>query len=67
MSFAILAAKQAKVAHRVHEYAHDPRSQSYGEEAAVKLGLPLERVFKTLVVALDGRELRWRRCPASWI
>jgi Cys-tRNA(Pro)/Cys-tRNA(Cys) deacylase len=44
-----------KVAHRVHEYAHDARSESYGTEATELLGLPAERVFKTLVAEVDGR------------
>jgi len=44
-----------KVAHQVHEYAHDPRSESYGTEATELLGLPAERVFKTLVAEVDGR------------
>jgi Cys-tRNA(Pro)/Cys-tRNA(Cys) deacylase len=44
-----------KVAHQVHEYAHDPQSESYGTEATEALGLPAERVFKTLVAEVDGR------------
>ena len=44
-----------KVVHRVHEYAHDPRAGSYGTEAYEVLGLPAERVFKTLVAEVDGR------------
>src|SRR6266498_3651227 len=44
-----------KVVHRVHEYAHDPRAESYGTEAYEVLGLPAERVFKTLVAEVDGR------------
>ncbi|GAA5214656.1 Cys-tRNA(Pro) deacylase [Corallincola platygyrae] len=51
-----LAAKQ-KIAHQVHEYAHDPGCDSYGLEATKKLGVPAERVFKTLVVELDGKSL----------
>jgi Cys-tRNA(Pro)/Cys-tRNA(Cys) deacylase len=65
MTPAINAAKQANVPFRVHAYVHDPRVGSYGEEAAEKLGLPLERVFKTLVVALDGRELAVAVVPVS--
>ncbi|WP_149181592.1 Cys-tRNA(Pro) deacylase [Streptomyces sp. TRM49041] len=38
----------------VHEYAHDPASPSYGEEAAEALGVSAERVFKTLVADVDG-------------
>lgn len=65
MTPAINAAKQAKVPFNIHEYAHDPKAPSYGEEAAVKLGLPLERVFKTLVVSLDGKELAVAVVPVS--
>jgi Cys-tRNA(Pro)/Cys-tRNA(Cys) deacylase len=43
-----------KVAHQVHEYAHDPRAESYGAEASERLGLAAERVFKTLVAEVDG-------------
>ncbi|MEU3446689.1 Cys-tRNA(Pro) deacylase [Streptomyces thermolilacinus] len=38
----------------VHEYAHDPASPSYGEEAAEALGVSPDRVFKTLVADVDG-------------
>jgi Cys-tRNA(Pro)/Cys-tRNA(Cys) deacylase len=57
MTPAILAARSAKIAHQVHEYAHDPSSPSYGVEAAEKLGLPQDRVFKTLVVTVDNKAL----------
>jgi Cys-tRNA(Pro)/Cys-tRNA(Cys) deacylase len=48
------AARQARVAFEVHEYRHDPRAESYGREAATALGLDPARVFKTLIVDLDG-------------
>ena len=51
---AIAVAERAGVSFRVHEYSHDPRAASYGEEAAVALGLEPDRVFKTLVVDVDG-------------
>lgn len=57
MTPGINVARKAKVTHKVHEYAHDPASESYGLEAAEKLGVPANRVFKTLVVSLDGKEL----------
>jgi Cys-tRNA(Pro)/Cys-tRNA(Cys) deacylase len=57
MTPGILAAKKAGVPFTVHEYDHDPSAPSFGMEAAEKLGIPPERVFKTLVVRLDGREL----------
>lgn len=49
-----LLARQ-KVAFELHPYAHDPRSGSYGAEAAEALGAPPGRLFKTLVVSVDGR------------
>lgn len=49
--------KQSRIAHTVHEYIHDPSSDSYGLEAAEKLGVDESRVFKTLVVSLDGKAL----------
>ena len=51
---AIAAAERAGIAFQVHEYEHDPRSDSYGLEAVEKLGLDAERVFKTLVADVDG-------------
>jgi Cys-tRNA(Pro)/Cys-tRNA(Cys) deacylase len=48
-----LVAKR-KIAHRVHEYAHDPKASSYGAEAADALGVEPARVFKTLVAEVDG-------------
>lgn len=52
---ATVAAKRAKIAYTLHTYDHDPRSSSsYGEEAAEALGVPAERVFKTLLANVDG-------------
>jgi len=41
------------IAHSVHAYEHDPR-RGYGLEASEVLGVPAERVFKTLVAEVDG-------------
>jgi Cys-tRNA(Pro)/Cys-tRNA(Cys) deacylase len=41
--------------HRVHRYSRDPRHPSYGQEASEALGVPPERVLKTLVADVDGR------------
>ena len=38
------------VHHQLHEYTHDSKAASYGMEAAEKLGVTAQRVFKTLVV-----------------
>jgi Cys-tRNA(Pro)/Cys-tRNA(Cys) deacylase len=42
------------IGHTVHRYTHDPRHPSYGDEASESLGVPPERVFKTLVADVDG-------------
>jgi Cys-tRNA(Pro)/Cys-tRNA(Cys) deacylase len=47
----------AGVRYRLLEYELDPAAESYGLEAAEKLRLPPERVFKTLVVDVDGTPL----------
>ena len=65
MTPAINAARQARVPHQVHAYEHDRDAESYGEEAAEKLGLPFGRVFKTLVVILDGKQLAVAVVPVS--
>lgn len=38
-------------------YSHDPKAPSYGLEAAEKLGLDPQRVFKTLLAATEKGEL----------
>ncbi|HXW87476.1 MAG TPA: Cys-tRNA(Pro) deacylase [Streptosporangiaceae bacterium] len=43
------------IAHVLHRYSHDPRHPSYGQEASEALGVPPDRVFKTLIAAVDGR------------
>lgn len=39
-----------KIPFTVHEYEHDAQAKSFGLEAAEKLGLNVEEVFKTLLV-----------------
>lgn len=51
---ATIALERAKIPFTLHEYAHDPRHESYGLEASEALGVSPERVFKTLVAAVDG-------------
>jgi Cys-tRNA(Pro)/Cys-tRNA(Cys) deacylase len=41
----------------VHTYEHDPKSASYGLEAAEKLGLDPQQVFKTLLASSEKGEL----------
>ncbi len=43
------------VPHTLHPYAHDPRAEAYGDEAAASLGVAPQRLFKTLIATVDGR------------
>jgi Cys-tRNA(Pro)/Cys-tRNA(Cys) deacylase len=55
---AVRVLDDAGVRYRLLEYELEPAAESLGLEAAAKLGLPAERVFKTLVVAVeDGHVL----------
>jgi len=53
---AIAALLAAQIPHQVLQYHHDPRTDSFGEEAVEELalveGVEPEQVFKTLVIAL---------------
>ena len=51
---ATMALERAKIPFTLHEYAHDPRHESYGTEASEALGVSPDRVFKTLVAEVDG-------------
>ena len=58
---AIEAAKRSGIAYEVHEYTHDARAslaaggRGYALEAVSALGIEAGRVFKTIVVSVDGR------------
>lgn len=65
MTPGIYFAKKKGIAHKVHEYDHDPSNDSYGLEAASKMGVNESRVFKTLVVCLDTNELVVGVIPVS--
>ncbi|MGW4930813.1 Cys-tRNA(Pro) deacylase [Agromyces sp. NPDC004153] len=51
---ATVALTHAGVAFTAHAYEHDPRAAAYGLEAAEKLGIDPDRVFKTLLANVDG-------------
>ena len=57
MTPAVQLLRSRGIDHALHEYAHDPAAESYGLEAAEKIGADPDRVFKTLVVRLDARRL----------
>lgn len=65
MTPAVRAARRAGVAHRLHTYAHDRDADSYGGEAVEQLGVAPERVFKTLVVEVEGVGLTVAVVPVS--
>lgn len=65
MTPAVKALQKAKVNFKTHEYTHDPAAESYGLEAAEKMGVEAERVFKTLVVMLDAKEYAVGVIPVS--
>lgn len=54
MTPAIELAEKRKISYTLHQYQHDPRASSFGLEAAEALGQDVNRVFKTLLVSLNG-------------
>lgn len=65
MTPGIEVAIKNKITHSVHEYTHDSSSESYGLEASEKLGVSAGRVFKTLVVFLNTKQLAVAVIPVS--
>ncbi len=65
MTPAIDLAKKLKLDYRVYEYEHNPNAESYGLEAAEKLGVCCEQVFKTLVVSSDTDSLAVAILPVN--
>jgi Cys-tRNA(Pro)/Cys-tRNA(Cys) deacylase len=61
---AITVVERAGVPYVLHEYAHDAGARSFGDEAVEKLGWDAARVFKTLVISVDG-ELQVACVPVS--
>ncbi len=57
MTPAINLLKKNKCEFKIHKYNHEPTCTNYGEEAVEKLGLDENRVFKTLLVELNPKEL----------
>jgi Cys-tRNA(Pro)/Cys-tRNA(Cys) deacylase len=62
---AVRAAAAAGLPHRLLEYEYDPDADAIGLQAAEALGLEPERVFKTLIVALEGGELACAVIPVA--
>ncbi|MGC4960493.1 aminoacyl-tRNA deacylase [Gordonia sp. DT218] len=51
---AVMVLERVGIDHAVHRYPHDPRGDSYGDEAVAALGVHAEQVFKTLVIDISG-------------
>ena len=65
MTPAIRFLQEKKIAFALHRYAHDANAESFGDEAARKLGVTPERIFKTLVVCIDGGMLVMAVLPVA--
>ncbi len=65
MTPAVNILKKENIKHKVHSYDHDPKSNAYGEEAAEKLNISFDRLFKTLIVSVDDKKLMTALVPVS--
>jgi len=57
MTPAVKLLDKLKVAYQLHQYQHDDNAPSYGLEAAEKLSVNSQRIFKTLVVEAEANKL----------
>lgn len=57
MTPAINQLNKLNLAYQVHQYTHEPNAKSYGLEAAEKLNVNADLVYKTLVVEVDNSYL----------
>lgn len=65
MTPAINQLKKLKIKYQVLSYQHQPGSQAYGTEASEKLGIPPEKVFKTLIVESENKKIYAALVPVS--
>ncbi|MGL5758809.1 Cys-tRNA(Pro)/Cys-tRNA(Cys) deacylase YbaK [Plesiomonas sp.] len=54
MTPAVVLLKKQHISFELHPYEHDPDNTHFGEEAATQLGVDPQRVYKTLLVSLNG-------------
>jgi Cys-tRNA(Pro)/Cys-tRNA(Cys) deacylase len=65
MTPAVNILKKAGIPYTLHSYDHDPKSKAYGEEAAQKLNVSFDRLFKTLVVSGENGTFMTALVPVS--
>lgn len=65
MTPSIRLLKKHNIIYKIHQYEHESSSFSYGDEAAQKLNLKKEQVFKTLVVVTNTDEFAVAVVPVS--
>lgn len=65
MTPAINSLKKAGMSYTLHSYDHDPTSRAYGQEAAEKLKVSFDRLFKTLVVSGEDGTFMTALVPVS--
>ena len=65
MTPAVNCLRQAKIPFSLHEYVHDPATRAFGREAAEKLGISEDQLFKTLVVSLSDNRVGVGLVPVS--
>ncbi len=54
---AVTDVEKRGIAYQLHSYEFDPGDLGIGEQAAKALGIKAERIFKTLMVVIDGEKL----------
>lgn len=65
MTPAVQQLKKQAIKFKLHHYKHDPCEQNYGEEAAQKLNIPTEQIFKTLIVQTENATLAIAIIPVN--
>ncbi|GEK11171.1 Cys-tRNA(Pro) deacylase [Pseudoalteromonas sp. McH1-7] len=55
MTPAINLLKKTNVEFKILQFEHDPNDNDFANEAATKLNLDREKVFKTLLIEVDGQ------------